>query len=179
MEGLKLTSRQRQRLRKQLKEAQDARLYRRTLAVLEVDRGRSIAQVAQTLGVTRQSVYNWVASYAQSRDPCALQDEPHPGRPSFWNEDHQALLRWLMERTPEEFGYFAGSWTVPLLQEQWEHGTGVALSEDTVRRGLLGLGYVWKRGRYELAPDPELEKKTPDSGSYSPFAAAQCAAGGG
>ncbi len=179
MEGLKLTWRQRQRLAEQLQRAQDARLYRRTLAVLEIGRGRSIAQVAQTLGVTRQSVYNWVAGYAQAYDPRALRDQPHPGRPGFWNEDHQALLRCLMERAPEEFGYFAGSWTVPLLQEQWEHATGVYPSEDTVRRGLLELGYVWKRGRYELTPDPELEKKTPDSGSYSPFAAAQCAAGGG
>lgn len=178
MEGLKLTWRRRQRLAEQLKEAQDARLYRRTLAVLEIGRGRSIGQVAQTLGVTRQSVYSWVADYAQAHDPRALQDEPHPGRPSYWNEDHQALLRWLMERSPEELGYFAGSWTVPLLQEQWEHGTGVRPSEDTVRRGLQELGYVWKRGRYELAPDPELEKKTPDSGSYSSFAAVQCVAGG-
>ena len=164
MEGRKLTGGQRKLLAEQLQEAQDARLYRRTLAVLEVGRGRSIGQVAQTLGVTRQSVYNWLASYAQACDPRALQDEPHPGRPSFWHEDHQALLRWLMERSPEEFGYFAGSWTVALLQEQWEHGTGVRPSEDTVRRGLLELGYVWKRGRYELTPDPELEKKTPHSG---------------
>ena len=179
MEGLRLTWWQRRRLTEQLKEAQDARLYRRTLAVLEVGRGRSIAQVAQALDVTRQSVYNWIASYVQAYDPRALQDESHPGRPSVWNEEHQALLRWLLGHSPNEFGYFAGNWTVPLLQEQWEHGTGVRLSEDTVRRGLQELGYVWKRGRYELEPDPELEKKTPDSGSHSPFAAAQCAAGGG
>ncbi len=179
MEGLKLTWWQRQRLAEQLKEAQDARLYRRTLAVLEVGRGRSIAQVAQALDVTRQSVYNWIASYAWAYDPRALQDEPHPGRPSFWSEGHQALLQWLLEHTPDEFGYFAVNWTVPLLQEEWANGTGEHLSDETVRRGLQGLGYVWKRGRYELAPDPQLEKKTADSGSHSSFAAAQRGVGGG
>jgi len=178
MEGLKLTWWQRQRLAVQLKEAQDARLYRRTLAVLEVGRGRSIVQVAQALNVTRQSIYNWIASYARAHDPRALQDEPHLGRSSFWTEDHQALLQWLLEHTPDEFGYFAVNWTVPLLQEEWEHGTGQHLSDETVRRGLQGLGYVWKRGRYELAPDPELEKKTADSGSPPSFATAQCAVGG-
>jgi len=178
MEGLKLTWWQRQRLGKQLKEARDAHLYRRTLAVLEVGRGRSIAQVAHALSVTRQSVYNWISHYAQAHDPHVLRDEPRPGRPNFWTEDHQALLRWLMEHTPDEFGYFAVNWTVPLLQEEWKHGTGLPLSDDTVRRGLQGLGYVWKRGRYELEPDPELEKKTPHSGSHPPFAAAQCAVGG-
>jgi transposase len=150
MEGLQLTWSQRQRLGKQLKEARDARLYRRTLAVLEVGRGRSIAEVAHALDVSRQSVYNWRASYAQAHDPRVLEDESHPGRPSFWTEDHQALLRWLMEHTPDAFGYFAVNWTVPLLQEEWERGTGLRLSDETVRRGLQGLGYVWKRGRYEL-----------------------------
>jgi transposase len=167
MEGRKLTWWQRQRLQKQLKETQDARVYRRTLAVLEVNRGRPLLQVAQTLNVTRQSVHNWMASYAQSHDPHALCDEPRSGRPTLWTEDHQALLRWLMEHTPDEFGYFAVNWTVPLLQEEWKHGTGLRLSDETVRRGLQGLGYVWKRGRYELEPDPELEKKTAHSGSPS------------
>jgi transposase len=167
MEGLKLTWWQRHRLGEQLKETQEAHLYRRTLAVLEVGRGRSIAQVAQALDVTRQSVDNWIASYTPEYDPPALRDESRAGRPSFWTDDHQALLRWLMDHTPDEFGSFAGNWTVPLLQEEWEHGTGWRLSDETVRRGLQGLGYVWKRGRYELEPDPELEKKTPYSGSHS------------
>lgn len=179
MERLKLTGWQRRRLREQLKETQDARVYRRTLAVLEVSRGQSIVQVAQTLDVTRQSVHNWIAGYAQSHDPQALRDEPRFGRPTVWTEDQQARLRWLMERTPDAFGYFAVNWTVPLLQEQWEHGTGQCLSDETVRRGLQELGYVWKRGRYALEPDPELEKKTPYSGSDSQFAAAQCTVGGG
>ena len=179
MEGLELTWWQRHRLLKQLKETPDAHVYRRTLAILEVSRGRSIAQAAHALGVTRQSVYNWVASYAATRDPDTLQDELRPGRPSLWTEDHQALLRFLMDHTPDEFGYFAVSWTVPLLQEQLAHSAGVWLSDETVRRGLQGLGYVWKRGRYELEPDPELEKKTPHSPSDQAFATTQRAAGGG
>jgi hypothetical protein len=36
------------------------------------------------------------------------------------------------------------------------------LSDETIRRELQRLGYVWKRGRYELEPDPEEEKKTAD-----------------
>ena len=115
MEGLKLTWWQRHRLGEQLKETPDAHLYRRTLALLEVGRGQSIAQVAETLGVTRQSVYNWIASYVPAHDPHALQDEPRSGRPSFWTEDHQVVLRWLRDHPPDEFGYFAGDWTVPLL----------------------------------------------------------------
>lgn len=179
MEGLKLTWWQRHRLMEQLHQTRDAHVYRRTLAILEVGQGRSISQVAKALAVTRQSVYNWVAEYAPRRDPDVLRDEPRSGRPSHWTEDHQALLRILMERSPDHFGYFAVNWTVPLLQEQWEHSTGEHLCDETIRRGLLGLGYVWKRGRYQLEPDPELEKKTPHPGSNPPFAASQRAVGGG
>ena len=87
MEGPKLIWWQRHRLMEQLRQTRDARVYRRTLAVLEVSRGQSIAQVAEALAVSRQSVYNWVAAYAQRRDPHVLQDEPRSGRPSHWTED--------------------------------------------------------------------------------------------
>src|SRR5438270_575218 len=58
MSRLKLNHWQRSRLRRQLKAASDARLYRRTLAMLELDRGRSAADIADMLGVTRQSGWN-------------------------------------------------------------------------------------------------------------------------
>ena len=57
MSRLNLTSWQRQCLRGQLTDARDAHLYRRTVAVLEFDYGRSAADIARMLGVTRQSVY--------------------------------------------------------------------------------------------------------------------------
>jgi hypothetical protein len=72
MSQLKLTSWQRRRLRRQLREATDVSLYRRTLAVLEFDHGRAAADIARMLGVTRQSVYNWIEAYSQGCDPSAL-----------------------------------------------------------------------------------------------------------
>ena len=163
MTDLKLTRWQRLRLQRQLKETQDARVYQRTLAILEASRGRSIAQIAQMLGVTRQSVYNWIEAYAQAHDPGALLDESRSGRPSLWTEDLRGLLQTLFEHAPDQLGYFAVNWTVPRLQEEVEHRTGHRLSEDTIHRELDRLGYVWKRYRYVLDPDPEEEKKTADS----------------
>src|SRR5205814_7128753 len=60
MRRLNLTSWQRRRLRRQLIEIRDARLYRKTLAVLEFDQGRSAADIARMLGVTRETVYAWI-----------------------------------------------------------------------------------------------------------------------
>jgi len=162
MTSLHLTRWQRLRLQRQLEGTPDARVYRRTLAVLEYSRGQPVAHIAQALGVTRQSVYNWVEAYTQAHDPSALGDDERSGRPSQWTEDVRAFLQALLAQTPDQRGYFAVNWTVPLLQEEIARGTGQSLSGDTLRRELDRLGYAWKRGRYVLDPDPQREKKTAD-----------------
>src|SRR5271165_5793899 len=80
MSRLNLTSWQRRRLRRQLAETRDARVFRRTLAVLEFDHGRCAADIARMLGVTRQSIYDWVEVYTQDHDPASLEDEGGRGR---------------------------------------------------------------------------------------------------
>ena len=161
MEGIGV-DRRRLRLQRQLKATSDPRTYRRTLALLEYSRGRPVTHIAQELGVTRQSVHNWIGAYTQTHDPGALADDDRSGRPSLWTEDLRALLRALLAQAPDQRGYFAVNWTVPLLREEIEHCTSQALSDDTIRRELDRLEYVWKRGRYALDPDPEREKKTAD-----------------
>jgi transposase len=166
MSELKLTAAQRRRLQAQLRRTRDTRVYRRTLAVLEVARGRPIRQVAEELEVTRQSVYNWVEVYSQAHDPAALLEGQRPGRPSLWTEGCQEALRGLLGQSPQRLGYPAVNWAVPLLQEQLQRCTGQRLSEDTIRRELHRLDYRCKRPRYALDPDPEVEKKTPDSQAH-------------
>jgi transposase len=157
-----MTSSQRRCLERQLRETVDARVYRRTLAVLEYSRGRSVADIAQLLGVTRQSVYNWIADYSQALAPGALVDEPRSGRPPFWTPERQALLQGLLETSPDRLGYRSVNWTVPLLQAEIERATGRRLSDETVRREVHREGWVWKRPRYVLEADPDREKKTLD-----------------
>jgi transposase len=160
MNRLRLTKWQQQRLERQLRGADDVALYRRTAAVLDLARGRPTADVAHTLGVSRQTVYNWVAAYAAGHDATALADAERPGRPSVWSDELRATLRGGLGQPPDGLGYPAVGWTVSLLREHLEHRGGRRLSDSTVRRELRRLGYVWKRSRYILDPDPEREKKT-------------------
>jgi transposase len=160
MSGLNLTPAQRGGLRRQLAQATDVRLYRRTLAVLEFDRGRPMTDIADALGVARQSVYNWVTAFARERDPAALADAGGAGRPPLLGAGDRAWLQRLLSRSPQGLGYPATAWTVPLLRDALGGGADGRPSDDTVRRALHRLGYVWKRPRYVLAPDPDREKKT-------------------
>src|SRR5829696_8457913 len=162
MSQLKLKPWQRRRLRQQLRAASDVRLYRRTLAMLELDKGRPAAEIAEMLGVSRQSVHNWATAFADDPDPSALHDRDRSGRPPVWGERAEDLLRSLMAVSPQESGYPDTAWTVPLLREELGRALEQMPSDDTVRRGLSRLGYVWKRPRYVLEPDPQREKKTAD-----------------
>jgi transposase len=170
MSDQRLTTAQMRQLEHQLAQIDDVRLYRRTLALLVWGRGSSVAEIASLLGVRRQSVYNWIAIYTQTYDPHCLRDDERSGRPPRWTAQFEARLADLIVRTPDQLGYLALNWTVPLLQDHFKHQSGASFSDDTIRRALHRLGYVWKRYRYVLEPDPELEKKTPNSRSNPHFA---------
>jgi transposase len=174
MSELVLNRAQRFRLRQQLKHAQDASLYRRTQAMLELDRGRTVADVARSLGVTRQTIYNWLEAYQDDYDPLALVDAARSGRPANWSPDLQDLLATLLQESPMQWDYQAVNWTVPLLRQQLATWDGRWLSEDTLRRRLHELGYVWKRTRYVLPPDPEQEKKKAHSPEAEKPASPEC-----
>jgi len=158
MSRLNLTSWQRRRLQRQLAETRDARLFRRTLAVLEFDHGRSAADLARMLGVTRQAVYDWIETYTEGHDPASLEDRAGRGRPRSLDEDQEHLLEALLDASPQDLGYPHTSWTLALLQEVLEIATELRVSQDTLRRALHRLDCLWKRPRYDLIPDPEREK---------------------
>jgi len=172
MSIIRLTPSQRRKLRDHLSRVQNASPYRRLLAILELGRGKSVAEVADLLGVTRQSVYNWATAFEACPDATVLDDHYGIGRPRLLNEPLQAMLVACLNAKPEDLGYVPVNWTVPLLQEHlFRHG-GRRVSDDTIRRELDRLGYVWKRCRYVLPPDPEREKKTRDSAAVAGPAAA-------
>ena len=178
MTSVQLTAAQRRHLQRRLREADAASYYRRLLALLALDEGDSVAEVAERLGVTRQSVYNWARLYETEGTAAALQDRYGGGRPSVWTEEREALLVAALRQRPDQLGDPGPNWTARLLQAYLERVGGLHVSEDTIRRQLERLDYVWKRFRHGLPPDPERAKKTRHPPTGEEPAAAECAAGG-
>ena len=150
MKNSMLSTWKRRRLEKQLRTAKDARVYRRTLAVLEFDRGKSITEIARSLRVSRLTVYRWLRKYGASQDPECLHDEHRSGRPLHWTEECAEWLESFLRRSPTELSYYAVNWTVPLLRDPLQLTMGMEFSDHTIRRALRVLNYVWKRPRYVL-----------------------------
>src|SRR5437016_1557505 len=122
MNTLHLSAVEQRRLEQQLQQTADAGLFRRTLAVLEAAAGRPVTEIARVLRTSRVSIYGWVACFEQARDPACLADHRGGNHPTVWTDDLVAVLTASLRRRPEEFGYQAVEWTVPLLREhlaQW------------------------------------------------------------
>jgi transposase len=180
MSGWLLTATQRQRLERELALARDAALFRRIFALLQIDAGRPFGEVAHQLRVSPRSVYRWIERYHAHASLEGLRRQPGQGRPRRWDERLEAFLPAVLARSPKDFGHLATGWTVPLLQQVLAQGRPEpALSEDTIRRRLHERGYVWKRFRYVLSPDPQREKKTPASPPNPGLARAHRALGPG
>jgi len=75
----------------------------------------------------------------------------------FWQV---IVAGWVREKTPQDFGFYRSRWTASLLTELLEEQQGIKVSQETMRRVLHRLGFVWRRPRPIVGPtDPEYDCK--------------------
>ena len=104
MRPWRLTPAQRRALERELARTRDAALFRRILAVLEVDAGCPVGEVAQRLRVDRRSVQRWVARYRRQPNLEALRHQPGQGRPRRGDQALEARLEVALSPTADRFG---------------------------------------------------------------------------
>lgn len=140
-------------------QSRNVRHWRRYQAVLLRAEGMAVKQVAQSLGCTETSVYNWSAAYRQG-GVAGVHEGKHPGAVRHLDAAGEATLNTLLqENDPQTHGYQATGWTVPLLATELV-ARGYAVSAQTIRRTLHRLGWRWKRPKYVLGrPDPAYAEK--------------------
>ena len=143
-----------------LKQVTMVRAYKRLQAVRLVAAGRAVKEVAQIVGVSDQTIYNWVNCYLQEHTAAALFDEPRAGRPPAAPGITAARIKREFGRDPLRLGYQATVWTVPLFTAHLSRRYCGQLSPDTLRRRMKQLGLRWKRPRYVYAEkEPHLPQK--------------------
>src|SRR5437762_2130104 len=133
---LGLTHHDRQRLRRALSHASDARAFRRIQAVLLFAEGWPIEQIAHVTAASLRSVYHWIGWYLRDHEVEILSDLPRPGRPAVAAVLTDARVKRELERDPLRLGYTALNWTAPLLATHLGKRYGCEISADTVRRRM-------------------------------------------
>jgi len=93
---------------------QSAKVYRRALGLLELDRGKTYTEVSKTLQVAIQTLSSWAAQYAEEGVKM-LQDAPRSGRPIEIDGDQRAKITALACSDPPE-GY--ARWSLRLLADK-------------------------------------------------------------
>jgi transposase len=91
-----------------------AKTYKRAIAPLELDRGRTFTEVAETVGVVIQTLSIWAQKY-QETGLDVLTDKPRPGRPTVIDGLQRAKITALAcSEAPE--GY--ERWSLRLLADR-------------------------------------------------------------
>jgi putative transposase len=91
-----------------------AQTYKRALALLELDRGRTFTEVAQIVGAVIQTVSGWAQKYKES-GLAFLTDKPRPGRPNVIDGLQRAKITALACSDPPA-GY--ERWSLRLLADK-------------------------------------------------------------
>ena len=134
------------------------RSWRRLRAIQLLGRGTSPRTVADLLGCSLASIYNWAAAW-RTDGLAGLLEPSRPGKTRALDDRAERLLDERLASDPQARGDHATGWTVPLLKTELAQA-GYAVGERTIRRTLQRRGWRWKRPKYVLGrPDPEYEAK--------------------
>jgi transposase len=130
----------------------------RAQALLWLDEGDAVEEVAQRLLVSRQTVYNWVLRFQLRSDQdllARLQDAHREGRPPTALGIIDPLVAEVIDTDPRLYGYRHTIWTAPLLRHYLQQVHGISICRKSVSLAIARLGLRWKRPRHVLARRPD------------------------
>ena len=155
MDGiLRLSAKERKTCLKTYRAANPAR---RALILLLLDQGRSYREItAATLAsptMIRAVKKDWEAGGV----PCVLGTREQPFVVAWWLI---VVVRWLLHKTPQDFGFFRTRWSCALLALLLWEQERIRISAETVRRGMRQMEFVWRRPRPVVGlHDPDHDAK--------------------
>lgn len=101
--------------------------------------GSGCTAIANSLGVTRQTVYRWKRLFDTEGVAAVMAGHPQ-GRPAQLTSDQVELLRRALQQRPGAFGCGAGPWSLKTVSRFIDAQLGVAYGASNVSRLLLSMG---------------------------------------
>jgi transposase len=160
---LSLNVRQRAGLEDLLAHTPSAKERCRAQALLWIAEGADVEGIAELLGVTRQTVYNWVGRFCErsaTAPRAGLPDAPRSGRPRAADGAIDDLIAAVIDGDPRELGYNSTAWTAHLLGRHLHDRHAIDVSDRTAGRAIDRLRIRWKRPRHELALRPKTWRQS-------------------
>jgi transposase len=120
-----------------------ARLVERARIILAVAEGRSTADIARELNVSRPTVPAWVHRFNEG-GLAALEDRPRSGRPHTYDADQRAAVLAAALTDPKDLGLPFGSWTLDRLRDYLNERRGISIKRSRIDELLRAEGLRWR-----------------------------------
>ena len=118
-----------------LKQAKEARVFRRAQAARAVVAGHHISTVSATFHLAHSALRKWVQRLAQE-GPQGWRDRARSGRPPQITCELEQHLKRLVDQDPLQHGAVSSQWSCRELSTVFARETGVQLSRESVRSVL-------------------------------------------
>ena len=116
----------------------------RSRAVLAVEGGQPLCQVAKAYGVNRTTLFRWVQRFA-TEGRRGLERRPGSGRPRLLATFDMDALNDIVLEPASHFGFETDLWTVGRLRQVIREHYGTTVSHDTVWRRLRDAGFTYQK----------------------------------
>jgi transposase len=151
---MKLSLVEKRELRHLARHGEPGYLRIKALALLNLERGKGIAEIAEMLGVTRQSLWSWRCRWEKQGIAGLL---VATGRGRKAKADPEEIADHI-RRSPREFGLSQSRWSLTALARVVPSLHG--FTPFGVQKAVQRAGYRYKRGQpYLHSPDPAYGEK--------------------
>lgn len=125
----------------------DLRSVRRISGLLALAQGETVDQVAETLSMSRQTIYNWLKAFILYGVD-SLVYHRSPGRKPRLTKTQKKRLVQLIKAGPLEAGYPTACWTSLLVQQLILREFGILYNRHYVCELLHNLGFSFQKARF-------------------------------
>ena len=148
-----------QAVKSAMNDTKNLRLFKRYQAILKHLKEQPISEIADFLGCSEKTVYNYVNAY-KVNGLAGLVPGESPGRPRHLTEEQeQEVYDTIVNQMPVDVDFPAEmNWTSFLIRDWIEQEYDVTFSDRGVRALLHRLGFSYTKPTYTLAKaDPEKQ----------------------
>jgi len=135
------------------------RAHNRCRAILAIGDGLSISGVAAVLGVSEESIGDWITQF-MSGGINSLFPKKSPGRPPKLSKMQRKELAQAIKAGPEKAGFLGACWRSPMIQDLIFKRFGQFYCVHYISQLLRNLGFSYQKARFTSDHhDPEKRKE--------------------